>query len=68
MSLRARVLIAFALVLAVALAIGVGFGGWQARQSLRDELTAGMLGDARRSKSAFAEAGTSAPPPAPCAS
>jgi two-component system sensor histidine kinase UhpB len=56
MSLRARVLIAFALVLAISLAVGVGFSGWEARQSLRDELTAGMLGGRQTIDSAFAQA------------
>jgi two-component system sensor histidine kinase UhpB len=56
MSLRARVLIAFALVLAISLVIGVGFSGWEARQSLRDELTAGMLGGRQTIDSAFAQA------------
>ncbi|HXQ47790.1 MAG TPA: histidine kinase [Caulobacteraceae bacterium] len=55
MSLRARVLIAFGFVLAVSLAIGVGLAGWQARQSLRDELTAGMLGGRQTVESAFAQ-------------
>ena len=58
MSLRARVLIAVGLVLAVSLAIGAFFASWEGRQSLRDELTAGMLGGRQTIESAFA-----APPP-----
>ena len=44
MSLRLRVLVAIALVLAPGAAGGAVFAGWLARQTVRAELTAAMVG------------------------
>jgi len=66
MSLRARVITAIALVLLLGAATGALLAGLQARQSLRAELDAALLGGRQTVASAFeAAVGSSGPGPAP---
>ena len=53
MSLRVRVVAAIALVLLLGAVAGVGVAGWQARQALREELTAALTGGRQTVASAF---------------
>ncbi|HEY2658836.1 MAG TPA: histidine kinase [Caulobacteraceae bacterium] len=53
MSLRLRVLAAIVLVLMLGAAVGVVFATWDARRTLREELTAALLGGRQTVASAF---------------
>ena len=55
MSLRLRILIAFALVLPTGCGLGLVFAGWEARQWLREELWTAQLGGHLQVARAFVE-------------
>jgi two-component system sensor histidine kinase UhpB len=53
MSLRVRVVVAIALVLFFSSAVGTALAGWQARQSLREELAQALIGGRQTVQSVF---------------